>query len=84
MVCWVRVDGGWAHLQHCLLPGRSAAAALHRGAQLHIRLRCRRLPAQQQELTLVHFSDQLERYLGGARRGCVARVKGALGGVQRV
>jgi hypothetical protein len=34
-----------------------------------------------QGLTLVHFSAQLERFLGigGAVRRCVARVKGVLG-----
>jgi hypothetical protein len=42
--------------------------------------------AEGQGLTLVHFSAQLERFLsfygvGGARRGCVARVPGLLGGV---
>ena len=39
--------------------------------------------AVKQGLTLVHFSAQLERFygIGGARRGCVARVKGLLGGV---
>jgi len=42
--------------------------------------------ATQQGLTLVHFSAQLERFVWGARRGCVARVKGELGvfGVCRV
>jgi len=39
-----------------------------------------------QGLTLGHFSAQLERCsavceIRGARRGCVARVKGVLGGV---
>ena len=34
--------------------------------------------ALDQGLTLIHFSAQLERFcgIGGARRGCVARVKG--------
>jgi hypothetical protein len=36
-----------------------------------------------QGLTLITFSAQLERIyrIGGARMGCVARVKGVLGGV---
>jgi hypothetical protein len=35
-----------------------------------------RVSAANQGLTLVHFSAQLERFygIGGARRGCVARV----------
>jgi len=38
--------------------------------------------SRKQGLTLVHFSAQLERFLWdrGARRGCVARVKGVLRG----
>ena len=37
----------------------------------------------EQGLTLVQFSAQLEGFhgIGGARRGCVAHVKGVLGGV---
>jgi len=39
--------------------------------------------ASTQGLTFVHVSARLEHFYGirGARRGCVARVKGALGGV---
>jgi hypothetical protein len=39
-----------------------------------------------QGLTLVHFSAQLERFVWdrGARRDCVARIKGVLGGVKGV
>jgi len=40
-------------------------------------------PLWWQGLTLVHFSAQPERFDGieGARRGCVARVDGVIGGV---
>jgi len=44
--------------------------------------RATRCIAVDQGLTLVHFSAQFERFygIGGARDGCVARVKGVLGG----
>ena len=40
-------------------------------------------PDYWQELTLAHFKAQLERFygIGGARRCCVARFKGMVGGV---